>query len=244
MKTLNFHSLHFRQQQHIPRRPVQHAMYVRAPRDPDSFEEPTRRREPRDYKDIAARQLVVASKPPAGTAAPPPGMQCENLYLRRMDSRPLPSLPNIAESVQSNSDDDPDKAKIQVYRTNSGREHYHRPYVVTWTGSKGPPSRDPRVNDPQYFVLDAQEEAAKAAAIESAAAAAAAEQRRRARQANMAADKTHGVRQKTPEEENAENFNKEVNLNNSCHEIPLRPTREGSQQSHSDSNNSGNSSWP
>ncbi len=57
--------------------------------------------------------------------------------------------------------------------------------------------------------------------------------------------RTRKDQQKSPEEENAENLNKEVHLNNSCHEIPLRPTREGSQSQPADNSNStSNSSWP
>ena len=192
------------------------------------------RSEAPDYKELAARQMVVMNKQPVGGAhaLPPPG-QRENLYLRCMDSRPLPSLPNIAESVQSNSDDDPTKATIQVYRTNSGREHYHKPKVVTRTGGACK-------EDPAYFVLDSDEEAAKAAAEESAAAAHA-ERRRRARAANAAEGQKH-ARQKTPEEENKENSTLEV-LNNSWNDAPGKPTK-GPQCSQTDNNNSGNSSWP
>ncbi|ELT89895.1 hypothetical protein CAPTEDRAFT_223753 [Capitella teleta] len=59
-------------------------------------------------------------------------------------------------------------------------------------------------DDPQYFVLDPDQ------------------------QADSSSSGGGGGVHKSPEEENAENIHKEVHIT-SCHEIPLRPSREGSQ---------------
>jgi len=215
-----------------------------------------------------------------------------------MEQRPLPSIPNIPEA----SEDDGGRQNVQVYRTQSGREHYHyqpriymRPVpqsappdrhhpmafpvsppvvpggvpVITPTPGPGPaaatgtgpPSRpstaasgSTSAGEPSYFTLDPDdlkelkesEEAEEEAAVRE-------RERRAARAANAEAQGSTGVNpaQKSPEEENAENINKEVHLNNSCHEIPLRPTREGSQTRvtpnpniTNESNNTGNCSWP
>lgn len=81
-------------------------------------------------------------------------------------------------------------------------------------------------DDHQYFVLDPDQENEA--------------RRRHGPQADQA---TGGGPHKSPEEENAENINKEVHIN-SCHEIPLRPSREGSQIRTDNSNSTSNSSWP
>ena len=224
--------------------------YVRAARQEADYDEAMRERVFVEVKDTSTRPRTK----------PPPSAQLrENVYhLRRMESRPLPSLPNIAESVQSDSDDDPAKAKMLVHRTNSGRETSHKPMVkVTTRGGTGPggasggcpavvhtvplssevvlaaspPSSSKSGDDPPYFVLDPEQ-----AKDEEAA-----RQRRLARAAHGDGTKPH----KSPEEENAENFNKEVHLNNSCHEIPLRPSRDGTQPSQTcNETNNGNCSWP
>ncbi len=104
--------------------------------------------------------------------------------------------------------------------------------------------------DPQYFVLDPdelsveeeEEEEGEGEEVQDSAADAAA----------------RGG--KSPEEENAENADKETtssgtsgsgHLNNSCHEIPLRPSREtphsvrgGIGNAGAEINNTGNTSWP
>ena len=132
-------------------------------------------------------QLTLSQKPPTRVALVPPqatrppgtaahGAPRENLYCRRMESRPLPSLPNLAEQPHhpqqqhpqqqqqlqqqwppppppSSSDDDVDRYRVQVHRTGSGREQHchYQPRVVTKRAhSTGSSSRD----DPQYFVLD------------------------------------------------------------------------------------------
>ncbi len=146
----------------------------------------------------------------------------ENVY---MESRPLPSIPSL-----SDVDDDKSErsAKVQVYRTSSGREHYHNPKLVVTT-------KDPRGGaeiDPQYFVLDPDELPEESPSPSTSMP--------RCR-GGIQSDK-----QKSPEEENAENFCKEV-LNNSCHEIPLRvapPPPPPHTCCGPPDPNEGNSSWP
>ena len=141
--------------------------------------------------------------------------QRENLYARRMESRPLPSLPNLAADSEQQSPNS--RAKVQVHRTNSGRKA-----GGTRTGS-GPPGHD-GCPDPQYFELDPDE--LKAGGSRAAHA------RHAARVANAHASSPSrrkggdGRAQKSPEEENAENVDKEVHHNNSCSEIPLRFMRD------------------
>lgn len=240
-----------KRQQHEPIPRMETTYYVRAARQEADYDEAMRERVFVEVKDTGTRPR---------TKPPPSGPLRENVYhLRRMESRPLPSLPNIAESVQSDSDDDPAKAKMLVHRTNSGREQSHKPKVMVTTksgtgpgGASGgclavvhsmpamcegaakapsPPPSSKSGDDPPYFVLDPEQAKEEEAA----------RQRRLARAAHGDPNKPN----KSPEEENAENFNKEVHLNNSCHEIPLRPTRDGIQPSQTcNETNNGNCSWP
>ncbi|KAI0208661.1 hypothetical protein LSAT2_006640, partial [Lamellibrachia satsuma] len=145
--------------------------------------------------------------------------QRENLYARRMESRPLPSLPNLA----AESDESPDcRLKVQIHRTNSGR----KPGTRTGPGPGPGPSTSRECPDPQYFELDPDE--LKASGCRAHA-------RHAARAANAHASSPTrrkgdgGRRQKSPEEENAENCDKEVHHNNSCSEIPLRLIRDSAR---------------
>ena len=134
--------------------------------------------------------------------------QRENLYARRMESRPLPSLPNLAAETEQSPNS---RAKVQVHRTNSGRRAGH-----TRTGAA--PGCDGLPDPPQYFELDPDELKARARHAARAANAHASSPSRR-----KGGD---GRAQKSPEEENAENVDKEVHHNNSCSEIPLRLMRD------------------
>ena len=269
----------FLRQHREPRQRPETSYYVRARQDPEYHLEMVPGPHV-DNKDINPGELT--SKRPR----PPPtrikGLNPrENLYARRMESRPLPSIPNIPEATE----DDGGRQNVQVYRTQSGREHYHyqpriymrpvpqsapphhptafpvsppvvptTPSVATGATGTGPPSRPSTAasgsisaGDPQYFVLDPDDLKEREEQEEERA-----RERRAARAANAEAQgSTVNPLQKSPEEENAENINKEVHLNNSCHEIPLRPTREGSQTRTTpnpnitnESNNTGNCSWP
>lgn len=167
----------------------------------------------------------------------------ENVY---MESRPLPSIPTL--NNEADNDDKSDRSsKIQVYRTSSGREHYHNPRLVVNTRREPPYGLpyefDQRQYDPQYFVLDPDDELPvelpQSPCCVAAAAAAAGPRR-------LARGGVSSAKQKSPEEENAENFCKEVaSLDSSCHEIPIRLGPPVAGPSHvADESRAGNSSWP
>ena len=110
-------------------------------------------------------------------------------------------------------------------------------------------------DDPQYFVLDPDELTGEDAAAGNRRAARAQHQHQQQHHGQPGSgtgsgchgDAAHGhSAQKSPEEEeNDENTDKETHLNNSCHEIPLRPSRDTPQQnSRTEINNTGNTSWP
>ena len=99
-------------------------------------------------------------------------------------------------------------------------------------------------------MLDPGNAPAQKAATPAAAAAQAV--RRAARAANAKtsaralARNKNGRREKSPQEENAENFDKEVHLNCSCHEIPPQPEKTSAKDAKCDGSSSGNNnySWP
>ncbi|KAK2147095.1 hypothetical protein LSH36_570g03021 [Paralvinella palmiformis] len=307
--------------QHNFHRRSETTLYVRASQEPDYREGVIS--ETRLVPKYDTTQMTLTQKPPNRVALVPPvsrgpgtaahGAPRENLYCRRMESRPLPSLPNLAEQppmwAPSGSDDDVDRYRVQVHRTGSGREQHchYQPRVVTKRAhSTGSSSRD----DPQYFVLDPDDLVVEGgvggggvldepvagpsaapmkvvhhqaavklpAAVNSGALPAKIRNGAEAPPpappvgvldaeipeppllpgaaapgpSGAAPGKTKPTpppkpNQKSPEQENVENDTKEVhNLNNSCHEIPLRPSREGSQTNKvpDSSSNTGNSSWP
>lgn len=175
------------------------------------------------------------------------------------------SVPPIPPDCGSGSDDDPKMTIAEIHRTNSqasssnayqsGLSAHEAPGTISASacatmvaGPRRPRAASARSqsgsyagsagkDDPQYFVLDPEELTEEQAA---------AGDRRAARAATAAAPEAHGgPAQKSPEEEeNDENQDKETHLNNSCHEIPLRPSREAPQSSRTEINNTGNTSWP
>ena len=187
----------------------------------------------------------------------PPNIR-ENVY---MESRPLPSIPDEGDTDDAKSDRS-SQNKVQVYRTSSGKEHYHNPrLVVNMRSDRSDRSdhSDPRgpSEDPQYFVLDPDEVSTgnPGSPLPGSSAGCSAsyphypqQQHYPGRGGGMASDK-----QKSPEEENAENFNKEVaSTNSSLPELPPRPVtglpRQMSQRVQSNPNDysqgNSNSSWP
>ena len=292
-----------RQQHHTGMRPETTLYIPAAAHDPGE----EMALQPSYYDSRKARGPGVSRVPPK-----PPQAHGgrENIYAPRskMEQRPLPSIPNLSEESQMDDSDGSDK--IQVFRTNSGKEHCHyHPRVVMRTGAPrsatcvavagpqvpssgaqqvpatptgsasgsgsgvhgavgggpavvagaGPQAAGPAPSkctgtgsgtptpasckdDPQYFVLDPDQDNDPSAHARRAA--------RHAQQPDSGHGHGQGQSQasrgphKSPEEENAENINKEVHINNSCHEIPLRPTREGSQTRTDNSNSTSNSSWP
>ena len=178
----------------------------------------------------------------------------ENVY---MESRPLPQIPSLSAEAEEDARSER-SSKVQVYRTSSGREHYHNPRLVITPRPTPPHSAEPR-EDPQYFVLDPDEVthatpdprdlAIAAAAVANAghharpdsfggagcSSAMPPPPLRRISRGGVQSDK-----QKSPEEENAENFCKEVS-NTSCQDLPALQHYETSVDCH---NHNGNSSWP
>lgn len=154
-----------------------------------------------------------------------------------MESRPLPQIPStdgMEEDARSEK-----SSKVQVYRTSSGREHYHNPRLVITPRPTPPPSAEPR-EDPQYFVLDPDEMTIEQSQesypqISAGCSSAMPPPPLRRIRGGIPSDK-----QKSPEEENAENFCKEVS-NTSCHDLPALQHYETSVDCH---NHNGNSSWP
>lgn len=160
----------------------------------------------------------------------------QNIYLRHMDSRPLPSIPSLTE--ESTSDDDVIRTQAIVHRANStsvrgGETPYNRSLC---SNPRSVSSQGSRNGDPQYFVLDADDPrrlaGGTAAAEEAGAAAAASPSSASASPRKKAADG---------------HSSKDASVNSSCHEIPLRPSRDGlnaQNQNVANECNSGNCSWP
>ena len=189
----------------------------------------------------------------------PPNIR-ENVY---MESRPLPSIPDQNEAdTDDTKSDRSSQNKVQVYRTSSGKEHYHNPrLVVNMRSDRSDRSdhSDPRgpSEDPQYFVLDPDEVSTgnSASPLPGSSAGCSASHPHHYPQ-HYPGREGGGVmsdKQKSPEEENAENFNKEVaSTNSSLPELPPRPLtglpRQMSQRVQSNPNDysqgNSNSSWP
>ena len=219
-------------------------------RRPDSYGSSRHRRSSAFHEEMsAATPLQYAKHPPE---APPDKRQVpqnirENVY---MESRPLPSLPHQSD----NDGDDKTDRKIQVYRTSSGREHYHNPRLVVNTRYEAPygmPVGDSY--DPQYFVLDPDDELTVELPPSPCCVAASGPPRRHVPgqmgpMVPMGRGGMSSAKQKSPEEENAENFCKEVvaSLNNSCQELPVSPIPPPLAGLRSNPNNyrGGNCSWP
>ena len=205
----------------------------------------------------------------------------ENVY---MESRPLPSIPDLNEVDNDDAKSDrSSQNKVQVYRTSSGKEHYHNPrLVVNMRSDRSDRSdhSDPRgpSEDPQYFVLDPDEVSTgnPASPLPGASGCSASSHHQHQHHHHHPSHYPHqqhypgaragggggggaaagGVpsdKQKSPEEENAENFNKEVaSTNSSLPELPPRPVtglpRQMSHRVQSNPNEysqgNSNSSWP
>ncbi len=177
----------------------------------------------------------------SGLPGLPPNIR-ENVY---MESRPLPSIPDLNE-IDDDRSDRSSQNKVQVYRTSSGKEHYHNPKLVVnmrsdrsdrsegSSNARGPlgPSEDP-----QYFVLDPDE--VNAASSPPPCSSSSTSNGR----PGFMSDK-----QKSPEEENAENFNKEVaSTNSSLPDLPVRssiPSHVPHCNPNEYSQGNSNSSWP
>ncbi len=183
----------------------------------------------------------------------------ENVY---MEQRPLPSIPDLNEAdSEDGKSDRSSQNKVQVYRTSSGKEHFHNPHlVVNMRSDRSDRSdhSDPRgpSEDPQYFVLDPDEVSTGPASPLPPSACVHHHPPPHlypARGGSSSSGITSSEKQKSPEEENAENFNKEVaSTNSSLPELPPRPVtglpRQMSQRVQSNSNDysqgNSNSSWP
>ena len=184
----------------------------------------------------------------------------ENVY---MESRPLPSIPDLNEVDNDDAKSDrSSQNKVQVYRTSSGKEHYHNPrLVVNMRSDRSDRSdhSDPRgpSEDPQYFVLDPDEVSTgnPATPLPGSSAGCSSSHPHYPHQHHYPDRGGGGVpsEQKSPEEENAENFNKEVaSTNSSLPELPPRPVtglpRQMSHRVQSNPNEysqgNSNSSWP
>lgn len=255
-------------QQQDARQRAESAVYIRAPQDPQYRDDLYLTAKSHPYRAHHHQQQQEQQLPHTATAkykAYPRGAQPGgggghvNIYSRKMESRPLPSLPNIPAAAElSKSDDDPSMCIAEIHRTNSqasSQAHYQAPLYTgaggasTMVAGAGRPrtasarSQSSTDGDPQYFVLDPDE-----LSLEDVEAC----NRHAARTANAhssvdtdaAEPGTSGGGGKSPEEENEENQDKETHLNNSCHEIPLRPSRETPQSSRTEINNTGNTSWP
>ena len=200
---------------------------------------------------IVKQQSYRQNHPQAGL----PSNIRENVY---MESRPLPSIPDLNEAENDDAKSDrSSQNKVQVYRTSSGKEHYHNPrLVVNMRSDRSDRSEhgDPRgpSDDPQYFVLDPDEISTGAGSPLPGSSGSCSVSHHNHHHPPRGGG---GVmsEQKSPEEENAENFNKEVASNNSSlPELPPRPLtgppRQMAQRihGHPDDHSQGNSnsSWP
>ena len=179
----------------------------------------------------------------------------QNWYRRTMETRPLPSLPNIAEasggsaSTVSRSDDDPQLMHAaEVHRSDSDRERRYltnprpsanRLQLSTGSAAPTPPQPPPPTSQGGGGVTGGNRrlnlrDGPQYFVLDGddnnpKAGDLAAAARRAARIANERAVAAIAEQQeeseKSPEEENEENDSKEFSRNNSWHEITLRPTR-------------------
>ncbi len=200
---------------------------------------------------LVKRTAVVRGVPHGGSIR-------ENVY---MEHRPLPSIPDLNEADGDDKSDRSSQNKVQVYRTSSGKEHFHNPRLVVNMRSDRSDRSDPSdrggpSEDPQYFVLDPDEvSTGPGSPLPPGLVGAASHPHHHAYpypQYPGVYPDTSSDKQKSPEEENAENFNKEVASNNSSlPELPPRPVtglpRQMSIQhshQHDCSQGNSNSSWP
>lgn len=151
----------------------------------------------------------------------------ENVYAPGIESRPLPSIPNIKEAAET-------CAEVTTRTTGAhGRgDHYECVHASSSSaGCRGAP------DDPQYFVLDPDELRIEHVDEKTALT-------------NSSIAQKYGS-QKSPEEENAENLGIEVaRLYKSCQDIPGCSKRtefqiaDCSAAEVGNSTGNANSSWP
>lgn len=170
--------------------------------------------------------LPVAGGPPVTLH----NNQRQNIYLRHMDSRPLPSIPSLTE--ESTSDDDVIRTQAIVHRANSstrgGASGVETPYNRSLCSNPlSTSSQGSRTGDPQYFILDGQQGVGVSGTADDGCGASASATTSPSRRDGQSQGQGQGK--------------------GSCSEIQLRPSRDGGGggggSGNSESNN-GNSSWP
>lgn len=152
----------------------------------------------------------------------------ENVY---MESRPLPAIPDSKDiEEEPGACGKSPQSKVQIYRTSSGKEYFHNPRLLVNRPGEQSASKCPSESDPQYFVLDPDE-------LETSGYPS---------DFHQAQVMPPSKKEKSPEEENAENFSIEVASMNGS--LPDLPPRIAAQQYPSNPNEysqgKSNCSWP